>query len=92
MLLARAAQAMGDSRLGAVVKMVIGESRNFPDLARIWHDDVVAFMLDLMTGLIARAQARGEVAPGDPRLYAFSLGRSDGDGGALPRGLRRAMA
>jgi hypothetical protein len=34
---------------------------------------VVAFMLDLMTGLIVRAQARGEVAPGDPRLYAFSL-------------------
>ena len=26
-----------------------------------------------VTGIIARAQARGEVAPGDPRLYAFSL-------------------
>jgi hypothetical protein len=53
--------------------MVVGESRNFPDLARIWHDDVVAVMLDLMTGLIARAQARGEVGPGNPRLHAFSL-------------------
>jgi AcrR family transcriptional regulator len=73
MILARAAVAMGDGRLGAVVKMVVGESRNFPDLARIWHDDVVALMLDLMTGLIARAQGRGEVAPGDARLYAFSL-------------------
>ncbi len=73
MILARAAYAMSDGRLGAVVKMVVGESRNFPDLARIWHDDVVAFMLDLMTGLIARAQTRGEVAPGDARLYAFSL-------------------
>jgi AcrR family transcriptional regulator len=73
MILAHAAQAMSDGRLGAVVKMVVGESRNFPDLARIWHDDVVAFMLDMMTGLIVRAQARGEIAPGDPRLYAFSL-------------------
>jgi AefR-like transcriptional repressor, C-terminal domain len=53
--------------------MVVGESRNFPDLARIWHDDVVAVMLDLMTGFITRAQASGEVAPGDPRLHAFSL-------------------
>jgi AcrR family transcriptional regulator len=73
MILARAAQAMSDGRLGAVVKMVVGESRNFPDLARIWHDDVVAFMLGMMTSLIVRAQARGEIAPGDPRLHAFSL-------------------
>ena len=52
---------------------MVGESRNFPDLARIWHDDVVASVIGIVTGMIARAQARGEVAPGDPRLYAFSL-------------------
>jgi AcrR family transcriptional regulator len=73
MILARAARILAANRLGAVVKMVVGESRNFPDLARIWHDDVVAVMLDLMTGFITRAQASGEVAPGDPRLHAFSL-------------------
>jgi AcrR family transcriptional regulator len=73
MILARAAQVMGGSRLPAVVKMVIGESRNFPDLARIWHDEVVVVMLGLLSGLIERAQERGEVGPGDPRLYAFSL-------------------
>jgi hypothetical protein len=64
---------LGASRLPSVVKMVIGESRNFPDLARIWHDDVVGPMVGLLAGTVARAQARGEVAPGDPRLYAFSL-------------------
>jgi AcrR family transcriptional regulator len=73
MILARAAQVTADSRLPAVVKMVIGESRNFPDLARIWHDEVVAVMVSLLAGLIERAQVRGEVGPGDPRLYAFSL-------------------
>jgi hypothetical protein len=52
---------------------VIGESRNFPDLARIWHDDVVTSVIGMVTGYIARAQARGDVAPGDPRLHAFSL-------------------
>jgi AcrR family transcriptional regulator len=73
MLLARAALLLQGGRIPAVVKMVIGESRNFPDLARIWHDDVVAPALEVITGVIARAQARGEVRAGDPRLYAFSL-------------------
>ena len=30
-------------------------------------------VIGIVTGIIARAQARGEVAPGDPRLHAFSL-------------------
>jgi AcrR family transcriptional regulator len=73
MVLTRAAMLMSRSKLPAVAKMVIGESRNFPDLARVWHDTIVFVALNVMTGLIARAQARGEVRPGDPRLYAFSL-------------------
>ena len=72
-LLARAAAMMKGGRVPAIARMVIGESRNFPDLACIWHDDVVASVIGIVTGMIARAQARGEVAPGDPRLYAFSL-------------------
>jgi transcriptional repressor AefR-like protein len=64
---------MEGGRVPAIARMVIGESRNFPDLARIWHDDVVASVIGMLTGIIARAQARGEVAPGDPRLHAFSL-------------------
>ena len=72
-LLARAAELMKGGRVPAIARMVIGESRNFPDLARIWHDDVVAGAIGIVTGIIASAQARGEVAPGDPRLHAFSL-------------------
>jgi AcrR family transcriptional regulator len=72
-LLARAAGMMKGGRVPAIARMVIGESRNFPDLARIWHDDVVASVLGIVTGMIARAQACGEVAPGNPRLYVFSL-------------------
>lgn len=73
MVLARVAQVIGTTRLGAVVKMVIGESRNFPELARVWHDEVVSRALGAMSGAIARAQARGEIRPGDPRLHAFSV-------------------
>ena len=64
---------MASGRVPAIARMVIGESRNFPDLARIWHDDVVASVIGVVTGIIARAQGRGEVAPGDPRLHAFTL-------------------
>ena len=72
-LLSRAAAMMKGGQVPAIARMVIGESRNFPDLARIWHDDVVASVIGIVTGIIARAQERGEVAPGDPRLHAFSL-------------------
>ncbi|MDB5446008.1 MAG: transcriptional regulator, TetR family [Phenylobacterium sp.] len=72
-LLARAAASIGSSPAPAIVRMVIGESRTFPDLARIWHESLVAPAIGMLAELIERAQARGEVAPGDPRLYAFSL-------------------
>lgn len=72
-LMAGAADVIGRPHVGSVVRLVIGEARAFPDLARIWHDEVVAPMLDALVRVIARAQARGEVREGDARLYAFSL-------------------
>ncbi|MDB5451020.1 MAG: transcriptional regulator, TetR family [Phenylobacterium sp.] len=59
--------------VGGVVKMVIGEARNFPELARVWHDQLVAPVLGAMTNAIRAAQGRGEVRPGDPRAYAVQL-------------------
>ena len=75
MLLARAGNRMGDSRLPAIARMVISESHAVPDLGRIWHDDVASKMLALLmlTSIIARGQERGEVREGDPRLHAFSI-------------------
>ncbi|KQW70668.1 TetR family transcriptional regulator [Phenylobacterium sp. Root77] len=61
------------SPVGGIIKMVIGESRNFPELARAWHDNLVTPALGAMTGAIAQAQARGELRPGDPRHCAISL-------------------
>ncbi len=72
-LLTQIAGRMSNSRLPALARLVIGESRVFPDLARIWHDNVVAHVLRLLTSLIAEAQARGEVRPGDPTAYALSI-------------------
>lgn len=64
---------VGSSRVGAVAKLVIGESRNFPELARVWHDEVISRALGALTGVLDRAQARGEIRPGDARLQAFSI-------------------
>ncbi|HYD13360.1 MAG TPA: TetR/AcrR family transcriptional regulator [Allosphingosinicella sp.] len=72
-LLPRFAGLVTTRPIGAVVKMVVGESRNFPELARVWHDEVIAKGVALISGLILRGQERGEVRPGDPRTYAFSI-------------------
>jgi AcrR family transcriptional regulator len=73
MLLPRLAAVASGGPMGGVVKMVIGESRNFPELAKVWHDDLVGKALAAVSGAIARAQARGEVKAGDPRAYALGL-------------------
>ena len=72
-LLAGAAAVVSRPTIVRVARMVIGKSRNFPDLARIWHDEVVSPVIDTVSRLIARAQDRGDVRAGDPRLHAFSL-------------------
>lgn len=73
MLLPRFAEMATTLPLGAVAKMVIGESRNFPELAKVWHDDVILKGIGLLSGVIERAQSRGEVRPGNPRTHAFSI-------------------
>ena len=61
------------SQVGKVIKMVIGESGNFPELARFWHDELIARALGVLSRLVERAQQRGEVKPGDARNHAVSL-------------------
>jgi len=72
-LLAGAASVLNRPSVSRFVRMVVGESRNFPDIARIWHDEVASPVIDSIARAISRAQARGEVRDGDPRLHAFSL-------------------
>jgi AcrR family transcriptional regulator len=72
-LLPRFAEITSRVPVGAVAKMVIGESRNFPELAKVYYDLVVSQAIALLSGLIERAQAKGEVRAGDPRLHALSL-------------------
>lgn len=73
LLLPRFAEIVTTLPVGAVAKMVIGESRNFPELAKVWYDNVVSKAVAILTRLIEQAQARGEVRAGDPRTHAFSI-------------------
>ena len=73
MLLPRLGHILTTAPVGAVAKMVLGESRNFPELAKVWHDNVVARGISLLCQLVERAQEAGEVRPGDPRIHAFSI-------------------
>jgi len=66
-------QVLKASQVGAVAKIVIGESRNFPALALHWHNEVVNPMLSIFTNLIAAAQHSGRVRSGEPRLFAVQL-------------------
>lgn len=72
-LTAYVAQVAQTTPLGGVLKMVIGEARNFPELARVWHDELVAHALGAVAAAVEAAQGRGEVRPGDPRMYALQL-------------------
>jgi AcrR family transcriptional regulator len=72
MLLHQAAQ-VADSRMPAMLRLLIAEGRRFPDIARVWYEEVVSKLLGALTGAIEKAQERGEIRPGDPRLFAFSI-------------------
>lgn len=73
LLAERLSSLVGRSPLGGVAKMVIAEARNFPELARVWHDELVAHALGGLAQAVAAAQARGEVREGDPRAYALQI-------------------
>lgn len=73
MFVARLSGLIAELPVGGVAKMVIGEARNFPELARVWHDELVAQALGGLAEAVAAAQARGEVRAGDPRVYALQV-------------------
>jgi len=73
LLLRQAAAVIGEGRLPAMMRLLIAESRTFPDLPRVWHDEVVSKVLGLVTAAIERGQARGEIRPGNARLQAISI-------------------
>lgn len=73
LLAGRIVQVVETRPVGGVLKMVIGEARNFPELARVWYENLISRAVVAASGLISAAQARGEVRAGDPRIFALQL-------------------
>lgn len=72
-LLKMAALQKPGHRAPALARLVVAESQQFPDLATIWHDNVLTPVLGKIKQLIERAQEAGEIRPGDSSAYAFSV-------------------
>lgn len=72
MLLARAA-IIGRDGLPPMAQVIIREAHAFPDLARMWHEEVVSKVFGTVIAILERAQAKHEIRKGDARLQAFSL-------------------
>jgi AcrR family transcriptional regulator len=56
------------SRLGALPKLVIAESGNFPDIARFYLEEVIQRGLRLIEAVLTRGIERGEFRPFDVSL------------------------
>lgn len=73
MIAVRTIILVGQPPVPDIIRLVVGESRAFPHLARFWHDEVISQMLPLVAELIARGSAAGEFRPADPHFAARSL-------------------
>ncbi|NKJ47453.1 hypothetical protein CIC12_12010 [Burkholderia sp. SG-MS1] len=73
LFLSRAATSIGNSLSPRIAALILKESERFPDLGRIWVEEVVAPMFEALQALVERSQKKGEVCDGDPRIHVFSL-------------------
>src|SRR6478609_8843970 len=67
------ASRIEETPMAAVAKLVIAESRAFPEIGRFYLKEVIGRGIPLMEGLIARGVASGEFRPVDPMLTVRSL-------------------
>ena len=56
-----------------VPRVIIGEGANFPELARFYHDHVIARGMGVVEAIIRHGVTRGELACDDPPMAARSL-------------------
>lgn len=67
------ASRIEDTPLASIAKLVIAESRAFPEIGRFYLKEVIGRGIPLFEGLIARGIAAGEFRKVDPMLTVRSL-------------------
>jgi len=67
------ASRIEETPMAAVAKLVIAESRAFPEIGRFYLKEVIGRGIPMMEGLIARGIAQGEFRQVDPGLTVRTL-------------------
>jgi AcrR family transcriptional regulator len=67
------ASRIEETPMASIAKLVIAESRAFPEMGKFYLKEVIGRGLPLMEGLIARGVASGEFRKVDPAMTARSL-------------------
>ncbi len=63
----------GGTRLAGITKLVVGESGNFPEMARFYNEEVVSGNQELSTFILKRGMSRGEFRRLDVDAVAHSV-------------------
>lgn len=63
-------QAIGETALAGLPKLLVAESGNFPELAQWFHDNVIRRVQRALASIIARGIERGEFRRLDPMVAA----------------------
>ncbi len=58
-------ELVGTTRLGGIVKLMVAEARNFPEVASYYHDNVIRRGLALIRSALQRGIAQGTFRPLD---------------------------
>lgn len=67
------ASRVEDTPMASIAKLVISESRAFPEIGRFYLKEVIGRGIPIFEGLIARGIANGEFRPVDPGLTVRSM-------------------
>lgn len=72
-LVALAAARIAEGEIAFLPRLIIGESGNFPEIAKTYHDRAIARVLGLIESIVAGGIASGEFRAVDPALAARSV-------------------
>lgn len=76
-LLGTVGHVIAETNVGAIPKLVISESGNFPELARFYLREVIRRAFRLLGGILKRGMARGEIrevdVPATARVFACAF-------------------
>jgi AcrR family transcriptional regulator len=64
---------MGATKASGIIKLVMAEAGNFPDLAKFYQEEVIARALSMISSMLARGIARGEFRPMDTTVMTHVL-------------------